>query len=112
MNPIIYDALIDSLKMAPLLLIIYFMVEWVELKIGRKINEQIKKSAKAGPALGAAFGSVPQCGFSVIASALYTRKFITLGTLLAVYLSTSDEAIPVILAQPEKTGVTSSAHFN
>lgn len=102
MNELIKEALIDSAKMIPFLLVIYYLVEWIEDRFGHSIQESIQNSAKAGPAAGAIFGCVPQCGFSVLASAMYTRRFITIGTLLAVYLSTSDEAVPVILAQPEK----------
>ncbi|NTU89028.1 MAG: arsenic efflux protein, partial [Actinobacteria bacterium] len=60
---------------------------------------------KAGPAIGALLGTIPQCGISVMGTALYTQRLITIGTLMAVYLSTSDEAIPVILSQPDKFGV-------
>lgn len=99
---ILLDALIDSAKMVPFLLFVYLMVEWLEYQYGTSIRARIQHAAKAGPAVGAAFGCVPQCGFSVIASAMYTRRVITIGTLLAVYLSTSDEAVPVIMAQPSK----------
>ncbi len=99
------DALIDTAKMIPLLLIIYIGIEFVELRYGGSIRTKIKKTGKTGPLIGAAFGCVPQCGFSVISSALYTQKYITLGTLMAVFISTSDEAIPIILAQPDKLNV-------
>lgn len=105
MNRIFMEALIDSAKMIPFLLIIYYLVELAEHKYGHAIQESIQKAAKAGPAAGAIFGCVPQCGFSVLASAMYTRRLITIGTLIAVYLSTSDEAVPVILSQPEKVWV-------
>lgn len=96
------DALIDSAKMIPFLLFVYGVVEWLEYRYGASIRSKIQRAAKAGPVVGALFGCVPQCGFSVIASAMYTRRIITVGTLLAVFLSTSDEAVPVILAQPSK----------
>lgn len=99
------EALIDTAKMIPLLLLIYIGIEFIEYKFGSKIREKVKDAGKAGPVLGAAFGSIPQCGFSVISTALYTQRLITMGTLLAVYISTSDEAIPIILSQPQKTGV-------
>lgn len=102
MKFVLLDALKDSAEMIPFLLVIYFFVEWIEHKFGHKIQEDIEKSAKAGPVVGALFGCVPQCGFSVLASAMYTRTLITDGTLIAVYLSTSDEAIPVIMSQPNK----------
>lgn len=86
--------------MIPFLLVIYLVVGWLEYRYGAAIRERIQQAAKAGPALGSVFGCIPQCGFSVLASAMYTRRLITTGTLLAVFLSTSDEAIPIILAQP------------
>ncbi len=98
------DALIDSAKMIPFLLVIYFLVEWFERKFGNTIEYRLQKAAKAGPALGALFGCVPQCGFSVVAASLYSRRIITTGTLLAVFISTSDEAIPVLLSQPGQAG--------
>lgn len=102
MTNILTEALIDTLKMAPFLFVIYCLVAWIEQKYGNSIQDRIRYAAKAGPLIGSLFGSVPQCGFSVLASAMYTRRLITIGTLLAVFLSTSDEAIPVILAQPDK----------
>lgn len=99
---VVITALIDSLYMVPLLLIIYIGIELIEYKWGNKIKANIQKAGSAGPAIGAIGGSLPQCGFSVIVTALYTQKLVTIGTLLAVYLSTSDEAIPVILSQPNK----------
>lgn len=93
------DAFVDSLNMVPFLLLIYFVVEWLEGRFGTAIQQRIRWAGKAGPLLGALFGCIPQCGFSVVGSALYTRRLVTTGTLLAVFLSTSDEAVPVILAQ-------------
>ncbi len=105
MLDILIDALKDSALMIPLLLIIYIGIEFVEFKYGHKIRDRVRAAGKAGPALGAAFGCVPQCGFSVVTTALYTKRVVTLGTLIAVYLSTSDEAIPIILSQPDKAKV-------
>lgn len=105
MKKVFLDALIDSVKMIPFLLFVYYVVEWLEYQYGLTIRTRIQRNAKAGPLAGAVFGCVPQCGFSVLASAMYTRRFVTVGTLLAVYLSTSDEAIPVVLAQPKKLWV-------
>ncbi len=104
MKDLFLEALIDSAKMIPFLLVIYFLVEWFERKFGNTIERRLKKTAKAGPVLGALFGCVPQCGFSVVAASLYSRRIITNGTLLAVFLSTSDEAIPVLLSQPDQAG--------
>lgn len=105
MFEVFMDALVDTARMLPLLIVVYAGISFVEGRYGTVIANKIKGSRKAGPALGAVFGIVPQCGFSVISTALYTKRVITVGTLLAVYLSTSDEAIPVILAQPDKAGV-------
>ena len=102
---IFLEALIDSAKMIPLLLISYVGIELVEYKYANKIREAVQKAGVFGPAVGAVTGSFPQCGISVVASALYTQRLTTVGTLLAVYLSTSDEAIPVILSQPEKAEI-------
>jgi len=105
MYNVFYDALIDTAKMIPLLLVIYTGIELIEYKFGRVIREKVKNAGKAGPLLGAGFGVVPQCGFSVISTALYSQRLVSIGTLLAVYISTSDEAIPIILAQPDRVGI-------
>ena len=96
------DALKDSLHMLPFLFFIFVVIEVIEYFYSNKMTKLAKYSGKAGPLAGSLAASFPQCGFSVIASTLYTKKLITKGTLLAVYLSTSDEAIPVILSEPSK----------
>lgn len=105
MFDIFLEALTDSAKTIPLLLISYVGIELVEYKYANKIRETIQRAGAAGPAIGALTGSFPQCGISVVASALYVQRLATIGTLLAVYLSTSDEAIPVILSQPESAKI-------
>ena len=105
MYSVFWDALIDTSKMVPFLLIIYIGIELIEYYFGNKIIGLVQKAGAAGPAVGAIAGSLPQCGVSVVATALYTQRLATIGTLLAVYLSTSDEAIPVILSQPDKAGI-------
>ncbi len=102
MNTILLDALLDTLKMIPLLLIIYIGIELIEYKFGNTLRKKVQSAGSAGPVLGALAGTFPQCGFSVITAALYTQKLVTIGTFLAVLISTSDEAIPVILSQPNK----------
>lgn len=99
------EAVLDSVKMIPFLFIVYVIIELVEYKLGNKIRENVQKAGAAGPALGAVAGVLPQCGFSVVATALYTQRLVTIGTLLAVYLSTSDEAIPILLSRPDKIGI-------
>ncbi len=96
------DAIIDSFHILPLLFIVFLIIEIVEFFYAEKINEFLKKSEKSAPAIGSLAAIIPQCGFSVIASTLYIRKFITKGTLIAIYLATSDEAIPILLAEPSK----------
>jgi hypothetical protein len=102
MYEIFIDVLIDSAKMIPLLFVVYAAIELIEYKFGNKIREKIQKAKKSGPTVGALTGVFPQCGFSVIATALYSQRLLTIGTLLAVYLATSDEAIPMILSRPDK----------
>lgn len=104
MIDILMDALIDSVKMIPFLFAIYILIEFIELRLGNNLIKKVKTAGRIAPVLGAAFGLVPQCGFSVMATALYTKRVITIGTLLAVYISTSDEALPVILSHPDKLG--------
>lgn len=102
MKEIFVDVLTDSAKMVPILFIVYVVIELVEYKFGNKIREKIQKAGKTGPVIGSIAGSFPQCGFSVIATVLYSQRLLTIGTLLAVYLATSDEAIPMILSRPDK----------
>lgn len=99
------SAFIDSVSILPFLFIIFVIIEFGEYFFAYKMNTIIKHSKNAGPLLGSLIASVPQCGFSVIASTLYTKRLIKVGTLIAVYLSTSDEAIPIILANPTKAPI-------
>ena len=96
------DAFKDSLHMLPFLFLIFVVIEVIEFFYSQKMTQLAKYSSKAGPLVGSLAASFPQCGFSVIASTLYTKGLITKGTLIAVFLSTSDEAIPVILSEPSK----------
>jgi hypothetical protein len=102
MIEVLLDALKDTLAMMPWLLGIYIALEVLENRSESFIGEKISHRVGAAPLLGALFGCIPQCGFSVIAATLYARRCISLGTLLAVFISTSDEAVPVILAQQDK----------
>lgn len=104
---IILDALIDSAKMLPFLYAAFFLMEFIEHHTGEKLAAFLEKtghSALGGPSVGALLGCIPQCGFSIAASNLYAGRVIGAGTLMAVFISTSDEAIPVILAHPELLG--------
>ncbi len=93
---------LDTLKMLPFLIIAFLILEYAEKQLETKSSEMIKKADKAGPLSGALLGLIPQCGFSVIGSNFYAKRFITLGTLIAIYLSTSDEALLVMLTKPER----------
>ena len=99
MLEIIIDTLIDSIKLLPFLFITYLIMEYIEHKTKEKTKETIKKSGKIGPLVGGILGIFPQCGFSVSATNLYSARVITLGTLIAVYLSTSDEMLPVLISE-------------
>lgn len=96
------DAITDSLQMLPFLFLIFVAIELLEFYFSDKIDTYVKNSNKSGVAIGAFASILPQCGFSVIASSLYSRKLITRGCLIAVYLGTSDETIPILLANPDK----------
>ena len=98
----VIDAIKDSVHMLPFLFFIFVFIEIAEYFYAVKITHITKNSKNAGPLTGSLIASFPQCGFSIIASSLYVKRFITKGTLIAVYLSTSDEAIPVILSYPDK----------
>lgn len=93
-----------TISMLPFLFIAFLVMEALEHYSGNLIERSLIRTSKAGPAVGALLGCFPQCGFSVIASNLYAGGVITLGTLLAVFLSTSDEAILILLANPKSTG--------
>lgn len=96
------DALIDSLGLIPFLFIIFVLIEFIERYYAKKRHLFVFWIKKIGPLFGSLFASIPQCGFSVIASTVYTRRLLSRGTLVAVYLATSDEAIPVLLTYPQK----------
>ncbi len=92
----------ESIILIPFLFVIFVFIEIFENYFSERIENFSKYSARYGAVIGALLASIPQCGFSVIATMLYVKKFITLGTLIAVYLATSDEAIPVLLMYPDK----------
>lgn len=92
----------ESLRLLPILFLVYLLIEYLEHKNNNRVHHLFMRVKKAGPLLGGLFGCIPQCGFSVIAAELYSKRAITLGTLVAIFVSTSDEAIPLLLADPEK----------
>ncbi len=101
---ILTDTALDGLKMLPFLFGAYLLLEWIEHRSGRKFRHRLSHSGRYSVPLGAAIGLIPQCGFSVAASNLFAGRLITTGTLLAVFLATSDEAVPVMLASPNGAG--------
>lgn len=96
---IIEDTLLDSVKLIPFLFLTYLAMEWLEHKTGDAAKKIVEKSGKLGPLVGAVLGAFPQCGFSTAGSSLYAGRVITLGTLFAIYLSTSDEMLPIMLSE-------------
>ena len=96
---VLQDTAIDTLKLLPFLFITYLIMEYIEHKTSNKIRETIKKSGRFGPLFGAVVGIFPQCGFSVSATNLYAARVISLGTLISVYLATSDEMLPILLTE-------------
>ena len=98
MMDFIMDALIDSIKLLPYLFVTFVVLELMEHKMSHKSEEVLKNNKKYGPILGGILGALPQCGFSVVASNLFSGRVITIGTLVAVYLSTSDEMLPIMIS--------------
>lgn len=101
---VVLDALLDTLKVFPFLLLIYVLIELLEHKTSLTRNRKFLQG-KIAPLAGAATGVIPQCGFSVMAAKLYDKGLIRTGTLLAVFISTSDEALVILLSEPRAAGV-------
>ena len=98
---VILDALIDTAKLLPLLFIVYYIIELIEYKYALKFQNNKFLKGKASPVIGALLGCVPQCGFSVVTTDLYSRRSVSIGALIAVYIATSDEAIPLMISNPD-----------
>ena len=98
MLDVILDTLIDGLKLLPFLFVAFLIIEFIEHKVSKKNFDLISKSDRFGPLIGGVLGIFPQCGFSVMATNLYVTRIITLGTLISVYLSTSDEMLPILIS--------------
>ena len=96
---VIVDTLLDALKLLPFLFVAFIIIEFVEHKMNNKGKNILAKSNKGGPVIGGILGAIPQCGFSALATNLYVTRIISLGTLISVYLSTSDEMIIVMLGE-------------
>ena len=108
---VLMDAAIDSVRMLPFLFAAFCLLEAMERHAGNFSQRVLTGIRGAGPLLGAVLGCVPQCGFSVLAANLFSGGMISAGTLLAVFLSTSDEAILMIMGQPESAGVVGKLLF-
>lgn len=96
---LLWHAFLDTLKVVPFLFLTYLIMEWLEHRAGERVERAVARAGKAGPAIGAALGLLPQCGFSAAAAGLFSGRVVTVGTLLAVFLSTSDEMIAVFLGE-------------
>ena len=99
MLQVIQETLIDTLKLIPFLFLAYLAMEYLEHRTGERAQKLIRGAGRSGPILGGLLGIVPQCGFSAAASNLYAGRVISLGTLLAIYLSTSDEMLPILISE-------------
>lgn len=98
LDEIFLHGLLDTLKLVPFLFLTYLLMEFIEHKASDKAERFMKKAGPFGPLVGGALGAVPQCGFSAAASNLYAGRVISLGTLVAVFLSTSDEMLPILIS--------------
>ncbi len=99
LSEVVLDGLIDVLKLIPFLFIAFLILEYIEHKMSKKNKDFLSKNKKVGPLVGSLLGAFPQCGFSSLATNLFSSRVITLGTLIAVYLSTSDEMLPLMIAE-------------
>lgn len=101
---IFIEAGTDTLKLVPFLFLTYVLMEWLEHRTGSRTQAAIRRAGKAGPLLGGVIGVFPQCGFSAAASNLYSGGLITAGTLVAVFLSSSDEMLPIFISEAVPAG--------
>ncbi len=99
MTECIIDGVIDTLKLLPYLFITFVFLEFIEHKLSKKNQKVLAENEKYGPAVGGVLGALPQCGFSSMAANLFSSRVITMGTLIAVFLSTSDEMLPIMISE-------------
>lgn len=100
----ILDALLDVLKIVPFLFLTFFILEFLEHKLNKKSEKLLLKYKKYGPVVGGLLGAVPQCGFGAMSASLFSNKIITIGTVVAIFLSTSDEMLPIMLGHKTDLG--------
>lgn len=102
---ILIETLVDCGKLVPFLYATLFLMEYIEHRASGRLVDLLRRSGRLGPVAGAALGCIPQCGFSAACAELFNGGLITAGTLVAVFLSTTDEALPILIAQPDRWGV-------
>lgn len=100
MTDVLLDALKDSAMVVPFLLIMFLLIEFIEQNTATSVKTAKFLQSRWSPLIGATVGLIPQCGFSVVATKLYSQRFISIGTLVAVFIATSDEAIPILISSP------------
>ena len=105
MLEVVEDTLIDGLKLVPFLFITYLFMEILEHRMNNNVRQKIAKAGKTGPVWGGILGVLPQCGFSTAAASLYSGGIITVGTLISVFMSTSDEMLPILISRASGAGM-------
>ena len=104
MTEVLIEVVVDTLKVLPFLFFTYLAMEYIETRMGEKAARALADTNRMGPLLGAVCGRIPQCGFSATAAGLYAGGLVSAGTILSVFLSTSDEMLPVLLAHSAPAG--------
>ena len=99
MMDILLDALIDTLKLMPYLLVTFLLLEYLEHKLNKKNEKALIKYKKYGPVIGGFLGGLPQCGFCSMAASLFSNRVITIGTVISIFLATSDEMLPIMIGE-------------
>lgn len=105
MQEVILDTLLDTVRLIPFLLVTYLLMEWIEHKTMQKMDRLVKDRGIGGPIVGGLLGIFPQCGFSASAANLYAGRLISVGTLIAIFISTSDEMLPILISEQVGLGI-------
>lgn len=105
MQEVILDTLLDTVRLIPFLLVTYLLMEWIEHKTKQKMGRLVKDRGIGGPIVGGLLGIFPQCGFSASAANLYAGRLISVGTLIAIFISTSDEMLPILISEQVGLGI-------
>ena len=101
LDEVVLHSLLEVLNILPFLFLTYLLMEFIEHKAGERTESFLRRSGKLGPAIGGALGLLPQCGFSAVAANLFSARIVSMGTLVAVFLSTSDEMVPILISNPD-----------